>query len=431
MRKDTLSAALDLLGERHIAYVTVKKPRSTVTASISDGIIVTEPSFWRKLGNAAAVVVFVTILTIAFIMMRRSVGPGITPGDTLTDTTDEVTTTETIEDTTDTEPIETETDTEPVTAEPITVSGVTYELRDGGYVVTGVTSETANRAALVDKIDETPVIGIADGAFDSVSDPLNFRIFGYDGTFARDYAVENGHIFIEYFNGNLPNHYYPEGVYLHEWKKNEPDDICIAVDDNAEIDKLVADYINGKDTYGEILERVLYRMVCLDRFNRWYDSYWNYYITDDPYSYNEGDYDRYVVYLPPEAEGDWLRDFEQGAFGKIESYSELTENVKLLSQNKFYWLSEIQTAEDYMFMPLVGSGTLTTLDANCSLEITADSIIISIEYTTVTKTKNDTVTFERTDDGWGFRNGDGLKVSYSNFLYRYYCGELRNKYNKK
>ena len=350
------------------------------------------------------------------------------PGDSLTDTTDTEETsapdpTETEPDTTETEPIETE-----PAPEPVTISGVTYELRDGGYVVTGVTSPDASRAVLVDKIEETPVIGIADGAFDSVADPLNFRIFGYEDTFAREYAVENGHIFIEYYNGKLPDHYYPEGVKLYDWVEKEPSDIALAIDDNAEIDKLVSDYLNGKDVYDEILERVLYRMICNDLFHRWFDSDWAYYSTEG-WWYSVGDYDRYVVYLPPEEGTDWMREFEMGRFGQIESYSELTKNVALLSQNNF-WLGEILNVEDHIFMPYVGSGSPSTSDESCSITITEDSITLSAEYSVWDEVEKSSIQFRRTDDGWYFFECEDDTIFNASYeLYKLYYGEIRNKYN--
>ena len=119
MRKDTISQALDLLGERHIAYVTDKKQRAVVMTSLREARPAPDPGIFRRILNTAAVLVFTAGVIIGFILMRQSIGPGTTPGDSLTDTETEETTapdtTETEPDTTDTEPIETE--TEPIETE--------------------------------------------------------------------------------------------------------------------------------------------------------------------------------------------------------------------------------------------------------------------------------------------------------------------------
>ena len=306
-----------------------------------------------------------------------------------TDTADEVTTTETIEDTTDTEPIETETDTEPVTAEPITVSGVTYELRDGGYVVTGVTSETANRAALVDKIDETPVIGIADGAFDSVADPLNFRIFGYDGTFARDYAVENGHIFIEYYEGNFPNHYYPYNGDESVWTEN-PDadenfygDIFYAEDDNGIISDLVSKHLADGTGYNELMERVMYRIVSASELHyEFADVLPDFYIREYE-SETVDDYDKYAVYFSD----DVYYPHYMVRYGKLKTYDEFSaETEKLFSpyaQNSFK--KYLTCAEGYMFQyPMGGPGGQEYGEARYEMVVYQSGIILTAYHRNIT-----------------------------------------------
>lgn len=420
MTREILSSALDMIDERYIASVTNKKMHPIGQKSLYTYKIV-KPSAWRNLLDVAAVLILVVGVTVGFILMRQSIGPGPTPGDSLTDTeTTETTsapdTTETEPDTTDTEPIETE-----PAPEPVTISGVTYELRDGGYVVTGVTSPDASRAVLVDKIEEINVIGIADGAFDSVADPLNFRIFGYEDTFAREYAVENGHIFIEYYNGKLPDHYYPEGVKLGEWTENPEtffDDhtIYIARDDNERIDELVEEYLLRGTGYEELSERVLHRYACADTL-RYDDLACPYYISS---SDSPGDWDRYVVYLFNEENCD-VTYYHMSKYGELTAFDEFIANAKLLFSEECITDTVLGTnsaypsrfnVEGYLFERDGGLGIPPYCNFSYELIICKEKIEIHAKYQKAYggipgDTDTTVCVFQRYENGWAFTDYSG------------------------
>ena len=743
MTRETVSAALDLIDECYIAPVTDKKIRPITTASLSDDIIVTEPSFWRKLGNAAAVVVFVTILTIAFIMMRRSVGPGITPGDTLTDTTDEVTTGETTETEPETPAPEYETyvdgdkvyalyedHAELIKADsvfgksiPLTVKGlpvtaiadsvtfadydaygtlfgykdsvvyeyaiehdldfveiydgntpenyiadsnepsleiridsegiennvkaaasfadgkwtgaiqninsdvqkylsssdeaeradakehileqvtdhmlrsrylinaitgglpsyyfsagdsssdyfsnkyrvvtvdsqrnlcrvydlscyadfytfenffecilntfgschwedigeyyisiqdkiyswqggepavtysldgavydieihlnrivltaktgtathkfvlernkhdiqnasywrwsafdgfltlnestethdrisymdVLYTLENGEYWVTGISDASVEKAVIPSSIDGVPVTGIYDMPFITVADPLNFRIFGYEDSFAHDYAVENGYIFIEWFDGTFPDHYYPEGVTLNDWAKAEPNEVYVAVDDNDRIDELVSGYLTGEDTYDELLARVVYRLRCAYDLEEAWVLLQPYYTTE---LHHEGDYDKYRMYEPHyDANGELCTDeYIWQCFGTIETYDAFMKNIDLLLgensyRNSYVYHDKIRSADGWLFIPASGAGKSSVQNVTYEMSVEEGKISLSCTYDGYEDNTTSTTLLVRGDDGWYFEKCGCMEASCNlEHLFEEYLDEIQ------
>ena len=315
----------------------------------------------------------------------------------------------------------------------VTIRGVIYELCEDEYIATGVSDTSLTQAVIPPSYDKIPITGIADGAFDSVADPLNFRIFGYEDTYAHDYAVEHGHIFIEWYDGKFPNHYYPEGVKLNEWTKSEPRSVYIAVDDNAEIDKLVSDYLSGKDVYDELIARAVYRFRCLDDLYQSSELRQYYYTSKE---YNVGDYDRYQIYIPV-----YLRNgyFQANAYtweryGEIEYYDDYVKNEELLLGELFD--DSMINVEGWFFFPDQGIGTSPLCNTSCNMTVEEGKITLTCTYQDFYggepwgELETGTAVLVRGENGWYFDTSyycySGVS-SYLEHLFEDYLDEIKGK----
>ena len=194
MTREILSSALDMIDERYISPVTDKKMHPIDQKSLYTYKIV-EPSAWRKLLDVAAVLIFVVGVTVGFILMRQSIGPGTTPGDSLTDT--------------DTE--ETTDDYSPETEPTVDLGYETYVDGDKIYALYEDHAELIKADSVFGKpvpkeIGDLKVTKVADSVTFADYDTYG-ALIGYRHTAVYNYAIENGLDFIEIHDGEAPRNH--------------------------------------------------------------------------------------------------------------------------------------------------------------------------------------------------------------------------------
>ncbi len=248
---------------------------------------------------------------------------------------------------------ETVNDTEPPEFEDVIISGILYRLYSDHAVVIGK-EIYINYITIPEEVRGVPVTDIADGAFDGrtgVRICCETSSDVYD--IARDYAASHECVFIEVGSGKLPAHIYPEWVLKLDWRERDRSgDTFEAVDDNAEISRLVGAYISGDaGTYDELMRRVFFRYACAERLANCVDDGESFRC----YAYDTAgiddimltDYDRYDLFY---SEACQMFRF---AYGSIVTYRDLYDYVHLfytkegVDQFIEEWISDIE-GEAYM-----------------------------------------------------------------------------------
>ncbi len=189
----------------------------------------------------------------------------------------------------------------------------------------------ASRFIVEEKIGGKPLTSITDDALRDVADKANFRLFGRSDSFARDYAIEHGCIFIEWYNGSLPNHYYPYNGDESVWGEAKDEyDYFYAEDNHERISALVAQYLDCGEGYDELLELVLYQVACAAEFSDVInDTFPQYYTCEYHHaSATVNDYDKYWVYQL-DSNGD-IDEFIMVRYGELDTYEKIIANAELL-----------------------------------------------------------------------------------------------------
>lgn len=170
---------------------------------------------------------------------------------------------------------------------------------------------------------------IADNALDAIEDKANFRLFGDGDSFARDYAIEHGCIFIEWYDGSFPNHYYPYNGDESVWGENDVDDdsFLYAIDDNEQISALVSEYLSKGTGYNELMKAVMYRVACAANYaNEHADLLPECYVRTYTSSVVD-DYDKYYIYTK---ENGSAPTYEMVRYGKLNSYEKIVANWNMI-----------------------------------------------------------------------------------------------------
>lgn len=196
----------------------------------------------------------------------------------------------------------------------------------------------ASRFIVQEKISGKPLTSITDDALRDIADKANFRLFGKSDSFARDYAIEHGCIFIEWYNGSFPNHYYPYNGDESVWVETEYEYDYLYADDNHErISALVAQYLDSGEGYDELLELALYQVAAAAEFSHAMDDTLPRYYTCEYTSSAVDDADKYTVYQL-NSQGN-IDEFVMVRYGKLGTYDELIANAEL-----FYSKYAVNTA---------------------------------------------------------------------------------------
>lgn len=232
---------------------------------------------------------------------------------------------------------ETDTDTETDDAEPDPKVDTSYKIVNDDNAKYRVYSDHVELAQVKNQIEYVipdtykglPLTTIADNALDGIEDKANFRLFGDGDSFARDYAIEHGCIFIEWYDGSFPDHYYPYNGDESVWVENDADDdtFLYAVDDNDRISDLVSEYLSKGTGYNELMKAVMYRIACAANFSNEYSDMLTECYVRKYVSSVADDYDKYYIYTK---EGGSAPYYEMVRYGKLNSYNKIVGYLNML-----------------------------------------------------------------------------------------------------
>lgn len=271
----------------------------------------------------------------------------------------------------------------------------------------------ASRFIVQEKISGKPLTFITDDALRDISDKANFRLFGESDSFARDYAIEHGCIFIEWYNGSLPNHYYPYNGDESVWVEAKDEYDYLYADDNHErISALVAQYLDSGEGYDELLELVLYQVACTAEFScNLNDTFLQYYTREYQYeSATVNDYDKYWVYQL-DSNGN-IDEFIMVRYGKLDTYEKIIANAELLyspyaTTNDITHFDRLEPriidVEGYAFQFPTGSG--------CSNDFSEAEYIMVVYDEAIYLTSSHRETDHGVDEGYTYECAELLLIN--------------------
>lgn len=291
-----------------------------------------------------------------------------------------------------------------------------------------ISSDAKIRELVVrDEINGVPVTSISEEILDNISDPNNFRIFASSDSFAREFAVTHDCIFIELYDGNFPDHFYPYGNDPSVWVLNDdPSDPkykkdhskVIAQDRSVELDLLVKRYLSGGDGYEEIYEILLQYFAAAQCFQESFlDHLPDLYLREYCSSCVD-DYDKYYVYEI--SDGNIIpyrlvRYDEFETFDEITSYADIlyTSNVvnantnNITLKNAGGYLADCSGGMEYSYM-LADMDVEMKIEKNAILWRTNYSIVeynsMTEEFDFIKKTPYYNSFLVRENGQWGWDN---------------------------
>ncbi len=261
---------------------------------------------------------------------------------------------------------ETETDTETDAAEPDQKVDTSYKIVNDDNAKYRVYSDHVELAQIKNQteyvIPDTykglKLTTIADNALDAIEDKANFRLFGDGDSFARDYAIEHGCIFIEWYDGSFPDHYYPYNGDESVWGENDADDdsFLYAVDDDKLITDLVDGYLSNGKGDGELMKAVMYRVACASNFsNEYSDLLPECYVRTYTSSVVD-DYDKYYIYTKECGSAPY---YVMVRYGKLNSYEKISDYLKRIYE-PYVWSrtfsNDFVDIAGYAFQEVCGGG---------------------------------------------------------------------------
>ena len=212
-----------------------------------------------------------------------------------------------------------------------------FEIYSHHAEVTGYYGYIGGNVTIPDTACGKPVTVIRDGVLDGVE-----RLFAKAGTsaetLARAFAVEHRLIFIELDSDKAPDHYYPPYVQNGGFGiRDTSGDRWIAEDDDGRISELFAAVMAGGKADDELVERMLFRYLCILQTVGWTDmlgdniDYYTYGGVDATYGYSPPtDKDRYSVYSSDHAPYWYDAYAERFAYGSLDTYDEVNDYIHSL-----------------------------------------------------------------------------------------------------
>lgn len=203
-----------------------------------------------------------------------------------------------------------------------------------------------------------PLTVVSEDALNGIEDKANFRLFGESDSIARDYAIEHGCIFIEWYDGSLPDHYYPYNGDESVWVETEDEyDYFYAEDNHERISSLVAQYLDNGEGYDELMELILYQVACAAEFWIEFADVLPEYYTRKAQSAAVDDYDKYHIY---HKEDDGYNSYPMVRYGELDTYDKIVSHIGLLYSTHILtqeYETNLVNVEGYAFQIQTGIGS--------------------------------------------------------------------------